>query len=275
LVPYAYDDNYLSAIQKIVGEEQIDLIIPSTDYEVYYLALYSESIACSIAVSDIATAELYLDKYKTFLAHQELGIPFADSYEPSKYKGEFSEIIVKPKKGRGSRGISINPASLNGFSDRDYMVQELHKGMEVTTAFYVSKSNELHGQITMSRTLENGATNFCKVVSHLNKDIEGILTQIITQIKIKGSANLQSIVTADNRIIPFEMNCRISGTNSIRSNFGFEDVKYTLEEYLYDLPLSKPHIIDGIAVRILMDVIYPNAKETNSLIDGNANHFIF
>lgn len=37
-VPYAYDENYISTIKLIVEKETIDLILPATDFEVFYLS---------------------------------------------------------------------------------------------------------------------------------------------------------------------------------------------------------------------------------------------
>jgi carbamoyl-phosphate synthase large subunit len=272
--PYAFHNDYINTIIKIVQEEEIDLIIPSTDYEVYYLSRSNTQIPCEIAVSDIETAEIYLDKYKTFLYHKKYDIPFAPTFLPKDYKGSFKEIIVKPREGRGSRGLHINPLSLDGFTD-EYIVQELYRGKEITTAFYVNQKNELHGFINLERELENGATNECRVDRSNDEKLEKIIKRIIQYTKIKGSANLQSILTESGEIIPFEVNCRISGTNSIRSNFGFEDVKYTLEDFLYHKLLSKPQIIDGVAIRILMDVIYPNQTDKTVLRDNSIDSFIY
>ncbi|MBG6236604.1 carbamoyl-phosphate synthase large subunit [Pedobacter sp. CAN_A7] len=273
-VPFAYTDNYITTIRNIVIDEDIDLIIPSTDYEVYYLSQYKDEIPCKLAVSDQDTAEIYLDKYKTYLHHKQFDIPFAPAFLPSTYDGSFSDYIVKPREGRGSRGIHINPESLIGFND-DYMIQQLITGTEITTAFYVNKKNELHGFINLKRQLDNGATNECYVDQQNNVELEKILTKIINHSKISGSANLQSILTDEGQIIPFEINCRISGTNSIRSNFGFEDVKYTLQEFLYEEPISKPEIIEGVAIRIMMDVIYKNQNDKNMLLDNSSPSFIF
>ncbi|WP_214228885.1 ATP-grasp domain-containing protein [Pedobacter sp. B4-66] len=273
-VPFAYDSLYIEAIEKIVRNHKVDLIIPSTDYEVYYLSKYQNQISCMIAVSDLETAEIYLDKYKSYIHHEKHGIPFAKAFLPSNYSQEFSETIVKPREGRGSRGLFFNPSKFSGFSD-EYMVQELFKGNEITTAFYVNRNNELHGFINLERTLENGATNQCRVNRKYDKKLEEILMKIIRHSNIRGSANLQSIATIDGDIIPFEVNCRISGTNSIRSNFGFEDVKYTIEEYLYHLPLSNPKIINGVAIRIMMDVIYTEQEDSSSILDNSVKHFIF
>jgi carbamoyl-phosphate synthase large subunit len=274
-VPYAFDQKYIESIMSIVKRENIDLILPSTDYEVYYLAKNRSVIPCKIAVSDQNTSSIYLDKYETWIHHKKYNIPFAESKKPSEYKKKFKECIVKPRKGRGSRGLCFNPESFDDFSDEEYVVQELHHGEEITTAFYVTKDNKLNGFITMSRTLENGTTNSCKVVTEYDKDIEPILIKMIKNSEIAGSANLQSIATKSGKIIPFEVNCRISGTNSIRSNFGFKDVQYTLQEFLYNETPDIPRIVPGIAVRILMDVIYTNCDDFNELDDNSARHYIF
>ena len=274
-VPYAFHENYISSVIDIVTKERIDLIIPSTDFEVYYLTPNKDLIPCGIAASGVDAAGIYLDKYQTWLHHQKHNIPFAESFEPSMYQNKFKEYIVKPKKGRGSKGVYINPPDLTNYSNGEYMVQELHHGEEITTAFYVTRQKKLNGFITMSRILANGATYMCKVTTRYNALIQPILEQMIKHASIAGSANLQSIATEDGRVIPFEVNCRISGTNAIRSNFGFKDVQYTLQEFLYNQQPDIPEIIPGVAVRGLLDVIYPNQSDYEALKDNSVKHYIF
>ena len=62
LVPFAFSETYISIIKKIVEENKIDLIIPSTDYEVFYLGKNKSLIPCEIAVSEANTSNIYLDK---------------------------------------------------------------------------------------------------------------------------------------------------------------------------------------------------------------------
>ncbi|MEI3788306.1 MULTISPECIES: ATP-grasp domain-containing protein [Chryseobacterium] len=274
-VPYAMADNYIDIINFIIEKEKIDLIIPSTDYEVYYLALHKDKLKAQAVVSEVSTSKKYLDKYLSYEHHKENNLPFAEAYLPKDYiQGTFIDYIVKPREGRGSRGLHINPKDLSGF-DETYMVQKLIQGKEITTAFYVNKNNELHGFINLERTLENGATSECTVNRSFDTELEIILKELVDKNDFVGSANLQSIVDEQGNIIPFEVNCRISGTNSIRSNFGFEDVKYTLEEHLYNILPSKTNIIEGVAVRILMDVIYPNQSNIDDLKDNSSPHYIF
>src|SRR3954471_22376409 len=52
-VPFAYDPAYINEINAIVEKEKIDLIIPSTDYEVYYLAKNTDKVNTVVATSDL------------------------------------------------------------------------------------------------------------------------------------------------------------------------------------------------------------------------------
>ena len=273
-VPYSYDAAFIPAMAKIVRDEKVDLVIPTTDYEIYYLSRFKDQIDAVVVASDADTAQKYLDKYLTYQYHESLGIPFAKSWLPKDYDHSQTDIILKPREGRGSRGILINPANPTQFGD-DCMIQPLHKGREITTAFYVKKDGSLHGLLTMERELSNGATSKSKVVREFDAALEPILSKMIAAGGLRGSLNLQSIVDANGTIIPFEVNCRISGTNSIRHNLGFQDVKYTLQEYLFDEQPDAVHTIDGIAIRLLYDVIYPNATNEQTLTNNQQGHIVY
>jgi len=273
-VPYSYEDTYIEVINEIVERENIDLIIPSTDYEVYYLALNRDNINAIVVASDFKIAKLYLDKYETFLYHKENNIPFAQSWLPEEYDFSQEEIIAKPREGRGSRGILINPSNPKDLP-KGYMIQPLLKGKEITTAVYVTKENIIHSIFTMERELTNGTTSKSKVLFDYDDLLKDIIQRMINLGGLKGSFNLQSIVTKTGEIIPFEVNCRISGTNSIRHNLGFQDVKYALQEYLFNEKPDKATPIKGIATRILLDVIYPEISDESELNNLSSNHILY
>lgn len=274
VVPYSYDKNYIPTLQKIINKEKVDLVIPSTDYEVYYLSKNKKILNSKILASACATAKIYLDKYETYNYLSKNNIPFAKSWIPKEYDFSEKEIIAKPRQGRGSRGILLNPENPLELSN-EYMIQPLYKGIEITTAVYVTKEQKLHGLFTMERTLTNGTTTESKVVFDYDDYMKNIAQKMIDLGGIVGSFNIQSIVTEDKKIIPFEINCRISGTNSIRHNLGFQDVKYGIQEYLLNIIPDQPNPKLGIATRILMDVIYPNCNEFDSLNTNNIAHFIY
>ncbi|GAB2975138.1 hypothetical protein GCM10027049_07060 [Mucilaginibacter puniceus] len=272
VVPYAYHEQYIPIIKEIIEKEKVDVVIPTTDYEVYYLALNKAALNTTIAASDADTAKIYLDKYLTYLHHHQLQISFAQSWLPSEYKNNVDNIIVKPREGRASKNIHINPSNPQSFSD-EYVIQPLHKGIEITTAFYVKRDGTLHGLFTMERELANGATSKSITTNKYDAELGKIINKMIASKGLYGSINLQSIVNDEGTIIPFEVNCRISGTNSIRHNLGFRDVVYTVQEYLLNRQPEPINAIEGVAVRMLCDVIYPNATSTDQL-NNNASPYI-
>lgn len=274
VVPYAYDGQYISTIKSIIEKEKVDVVIPTTDYEVFYLTSNKAKLSTTIAASDTDMAKIYLDKYLTYQHHQKLQIPFAQSWLPSEYKNEGSDVIVKPREGRGSKNIHINPANPQGFSD-EYVIQPLYKGIEITTAFYVKRDGTLHGLFTMERELANGATSKSITTKKYDVELEKIIRKMIAPKGLNGSINIQSIVDDKGKIIPFEINCRVSGTNSIRHNLGFKDVKYTIQEYLLNQQPDEIKPIDGIAVRMLSDVIYLNATSTDQLNNNTSPHILY
>lgn len=274
LVPYAYETTYISRMVEIISTHHVDLVLPSTDYETFYLAESEERLPCNLVTAKAETAQMYLDKYLSAEHHKKHHIPFAQSMLPSQYNNEFEEVVVKPRCGRGSRNIYFNPEQVSAFNDEEYVVQERLVGPEVTTAFYVDKEGGLHGFITLERELQHGATNECRVVTRYDDQIKKILLAMVQNASFRGSANVQSIVTKSGEIVPFEINCRISGTNSIRTHFGFEDVKYSLQEYLWNQAPEKPLIKKGVAVRILLDVIYPEQEEYKHITDKGTKHYV-
>lgn len=269
VVPYAYEPGYLESMRKIVEQEEVDLIIPSTDYESYALMAEPSGVGAVVAGSPATTVAMCLDKFETARQLEAHGLPFARSALPSAYQGAFERIVVKPREGRGSRNVYVDPPDYRGFPD-DYVVQEYLEGDELTTCFYVRRDGTVHGLITFSRELEHGNTSRCEVVRDHDAGISEMIDALNSKFAFRGSCNLQMRVTRRG-IIPFEINCRISGTNSIRSQFGFRDVAYTVQEYLYDRQPDAPNVSGGCAIRMLVDIIYPG-RQLNQVSD-NSDHF--
>ena len=125
-----------------------------------------------------------------------------------------------------------------------------------TTVFRCEDGN---GHITFTRELESGSTSRCEVSREHDEEIQGIVERMVANLAFRGSCNVQSRVTSAG-VIPFEVNCRISGTNSIRSQLGFPDVAYTIAEYLNDREPEAPRVIGGCAIRMSHDIIYPDRR---------------
>lgn len=277
LVPFGDDPHYLPTMLSIAQQEGADLIIPSTDSEAFELSNAAHQFKCPIAAAPPTATGMYLDKWLSHLAHREKGIPFADTFLPSEYDGRFERAIAKPRKGRGSKGLIFDVQDTSTLSDDEYIIQELIEGNEITTAAYCSYLDKnLVGTITMERSLENGATTYSKVVRLHDAQMAAMAHRMISAFGLVGAFNIQSIVRPDGSIIPFEVNCRISGTNSIRQGFGFHDVRYTVDELLFGSVPDPPVILEGVAYRYLADVIYPTFHNGTGLTgDCTDRHIVF
>lgn len=63
-VTFAYDKEYIPAMRSICKEEQVDCIIPSTDYEAVYLTKHRRNLS-DVVTSSYNVNLTFLDKYRT------------------------------------------------------------------------------------------------------------------------------------------------------------------------------------------------------------------
>ena len=263
-VPYSSDNNYIFEINRIIKDLKISLLIPTTDLEC--LILSKNKIECPVLVSEHKLCKMFIDKFLTFEVMKSKNISFANSILPSKYNSEFKDIILKPRKGSGSKGVLINPPNICDYKDEEYLIQEFLIGKEITTSVYIDNYSNIIGLISLERELKAGTTVAAKIYNKNLEKIYSLAKKINSLGTIKGSFNIQSIVCEDNNVVPFEINLRISGTASIRHCFGFKDVEFSIKEYLFGLSLNKVEPIQNTnlrAKRILMDVIYNSNEENN------------
>lgn len=253
--PYCFDSSFEHRFLQICDSESIDLIIPATDYEAYHLGLLTKNLPPLVA-SPAEVTKICLDKFKTHEMFKARGVPFAPSCLPSEFQGQWEHTLVKPREGRGSRGIHINPNDASAFDD-SFLVQQMLTGTEITSAFYITQKKDILGPITFERELANGMTERCETTTDYDKELQDYIEIMAEAFPFRGPVNLQAIVNPDSPIIPFEINCRYSGTNSVRSKLGFEDVKYGIQEYLLKEEPDTPQIRHGCAVRVFLDIIYP------------------
>lgn len=252
-VPYASDPSYEAVVKSIIRDKAVDLIIPGTDYEAYYLQSFK--LETKVLASSAESQRIFLDKYLTFEKFSQHNIPFANSIRCADYNDEFEFVIVKPAQGRGSRGLHINPADPSSFSD-DYIVQEYIDGKEVTSAFYVTKDQRLLGPITFERKLSNGMTSECQTITKYDDQLVDMAAKIKENFEMLGPFNIQARIDPHEKVIPFEINCRYSGTNSIRHQLGFNDVEYGVREHVFDEHVEDFSVQEGCATRIYLDIVY-------------------
>lgn len=243
--PYAVDPKFIPWVIDICNKERIHLILTGVEEIILslqknYDIIKAETNAVFIA-SSIEKLMIGQDKLLTCKWLEENGFNyphFCASGDIFKAKELVRDcgypLIGKPRKGKSSMGIILieNESDLKRVVQLDdYIIEEYigTPGTEFTVGCYCSKDGSLIRTIIMHRKLKNGSTWEATVV-----DNESILTEsikICQAFKPKGPLNIQFRVSKDNRPICFEFNVRFSGTTSMRTHFGFQDVKALLNEY--------------------------------------------
>jgi carbamoyl-phosphate synthase large subunit len=256
-LPYAYEKNYIKSIHSLVEENRIDLIIPCNDLELEQIM--NDIVLSKIALaSPIETIVSFSDKYLSYELFKKYDLNFCKTYLPSDYRNQFNQIIVKPRKGSGSKNIHINPKSISQFDDT-YVVQDFKLGTELTIPFYVNLNNELIGCLPLVKY--GKAPNNCYQTYNENKtDILEILTRIKEIAKIKGPCNFQCIIN-DDGIHPFEINCRYSGSVDIQDKLGFNILEIGVNEFLLNKTFSDKLLLqNGFAIRQYISQVFIGDK---------------
>lgn len=145
-LPLLTDNNFLEALNSLIDEWQIDIVIPTHDTVVLWLSENSASVRCKILAPPIETALVCRDKSKAYAL-------FADaSFVPVTYSDlsliHVEQVFVKPKHGQGSVGAKlirtkdITPDQIN--FDQDVVCEYL-PGLELTVDCLTDSNRKLIG----------------------------------------------------------------------------------------------------------------------------------
>lgn len=231
------DSNYISALENIVKEKNIDFIIPISEPELRFLS--NENInkignAQLILASSVAL-EVGFDKLKTadFLKKENLPFPITQTVADID-SVEIFPVIMKSRTGSGSSSVSIVRDNDTFIAlkkgNPDFIVQEFLEGDkgEFTCGVFRSKSGVIRS-IILKRELMGGFTGYGEVIENL--EISQLLQDVAEKLDLVGSINVQLRLTAKGPVV-FEINPRFSSTVRFRHLFDFKDVEWSIEDIL-------------------------------------------
>lgn len=240
IAPRANADNYLKWLTDYILANQIDLLVPTSEAEIFAISNNLSSIEslCKVLLNDVVLIKNSLDKHKTlkYLNANGIKVPthgiVGVSDKPIQYP-----VIVKPRSGQGSKGLRKISTDLEflelteGYVWQEYLAPD---DEEYTCAVYVSKA--LKSRILLlKRVLVGGYTDRAIVVNNI--EIEEYVKEIIAAWNVTGLYNIQLRLTDDGPKL-FEINPRVSSTVVFRNKLGFEDFKWWVLE---TLGMELPH----------------------------------
>lgn len=261
-VPRVDHPNYIECIEKIVKENKIELIIPTSEYE---LRFFCRNSICEINDAPLLMAgfdvmAIGFDKLKTVEVLKEKGYQYPWTVCTEEGNPIEFPCILKSRDGSGSKEIkTLKNAEykLSESEKRNWVFQEFlsTEEQEYTAGVFKSRQGNIE-TITFRRMLSGGRTGYGEVVR--NQEIEQFLFQLACELEFVGSINIQFRMT-DRGPVTFEINPRFSSTLVFRHKLGFKDVEWSiLDMYgkLENINFNK-EVINGKKIfRADMEIIY-------------------
>ena len=225
----AEEENYINDLIKTIKKINCDYLIPTVDEELIKIASYVNYIPCKVILPNTKFVKLFLDKKKSanFFSDRNFGPPAINENELQ----ENIKYILKPKFGRGSRGIFIIDKQykyhlyLKLFEQNksDVIIQRLIEGTEYTVTLVANSKGDLINIYPIIAHNKKGST--VEATCSNNKTVIDFCIKFHTLIKINYIYNIQMILDKNNKCHIFEINPRISTTFSIPlkyNNFSLE-----------------------------------------------------
>lgn len=267
--PTTDDSCYIDWLIKTIKKYNIDLIIPGIEADMYKWIDHKAEIEKSGTKILLNNSELlsicqdkwlfyeFLSKHHTpytissslisdyDILAQEYGLPF----------------ILKPRRGFGSKGI-VRVDSRDTFQKHSgdigtiLMAQPIvgSDEEEYTTSAFGDGKGHFRAFMTLKRKLsKDGFTDKAEVA--FPDDMEEALSTLCKIFMPIGPTNFQ-FRRHDGTLKLLEINPRVSSSTSIRSAFGYNECKMSVEYFLENKSIVQPTIKKGKAVRYIEDFIF-------------------
>jgi len=219
-IPLATDAHFVEFLKNLCLDLKVDVLIPSVDEELLLIAEGShEWGATKIMLPHANYVSAMTDKLTMIKVLEAQGIlaPKTESLDNDFAKFNFP-CIVKPRVGRGSRGVFsvADRKEVEAFRAKlgkdaiNQVLQVKYFGAEYTVQMIANFKGELQCVVPVKISVKKGITISAKVDN--NSLVVNACTLIHKKVPCAGTYNIQLILTADGKVYPFEINPRISTT---------------------------------------------------------------
>ena len=248
------EKKYIKILKKICSKLKIKYLIPCSDSESLVISKYFSAfkkLGINLSVSEYKIAKIMTDKASMFDFLSKKGIDVGkwktvnsvrDLEKEIKYfKKNKVQVIIKPRKGSGSRGVLIIDENKKFFSDlledksrfcgigswqaikteikkrktnlKNNLIMPYHNN-DTYDVDCLAKNGQLINCIPRLRVYDNplSPTNQgCIIRSH--KLIEDYCKKIISAFKVNGACDFDVVIRKDKKPQILDASCRLSGSS--------------------------------------------------------------
>lgn len=209
-LPMISEENFFDEFNKIIEENNIDVVFPTHDTVADFFAENKDRIKANIIVADRWTAEVCRDKKKTYEVFEK------ESFCPKVYEqiGTYP-VFIKPKKGQGSVGAKLI-RSKDDITDSivlsEYVITEYLPGKEMTVDCFTDRHGKLRVVLPRSRDRLLAGISVSAKDEELTDEIKNIADTINSKLNFRGLWWLQLKEDKDKKLKLLEVSTRCAGT---------------------------------------------------------------
>jgi carbamoyl-phosphate synthase large subunit len=274
IVPRGLDPQFVDEIIALCAADRIDVLFSTVDFELPSLAARRDELGDTVlAAPSLETLTVTLDKFllsERVSAHAR--VPVTRLVGPSSAAEEWLfPIIVKPRRGAGSRGVRLvhDRAALDALGDDDSLIaQELLPGDEFSVDVFADSAGAVIAAVPRTRTrVDSGVSIAGRTVR--NDELESTAAAVARAIALSGVANVQLRYDVNGVAALLEVNPRFPGAMPLTIAAGVDMPSLALDLALgRELPAHVP-FRELANVRYLEDVFVDPAEILHS---DNAAH---
>ncbi|KSW21669.1 ATP-grasp domain-containing protein [Cellulomonas sp. B6] len=264
LVPAGRADEFVDTVRRTCADDRVDVLIPTVDVELPRLAAVRDELAAagtSLAAPSLRTLDTCLDKLA--LAHACTGALRVPRTEllgtPQALSGWQFPVIVKPRRGAGSRGVRTvaSERELDAVHDEDdLLVQELLPGQEYSVDVFADSTGHVVAAVPRARLRVDSGVAVAGVTLH-DDELVATATAVARAVGLTSVANVQLKRDADGVPALLEVNPRFPGAMPLTIAAGVDMPSLLLDDVLgRPVPRHVEHA-ELANVRYLEDVFLP------------------
>jgi carbamoyl-phosphate synthase large subunit len=232
-IPFASHPEFFEVLRRLCRDLLIDVLVPGVDEELEQLSMRrAEFNPTVILLPTFDFTRIMLDKLEFARSLFAAGAPVPRTQSLADL-GPWTDFpcIVKPRRGRGSRGVTVVANSIELEAMRtaviersdEYVVQELAGGTEYSVQVVADSDQRLRAVFPARIIAKRGIT--ISAIGEQNQAVIKACERIHQSLPTSGCYNVQGILGEDLSFLPFEINPRVSTTLCLAVASGIDPVE--------------------------------------------------
>jgi hypothetical protein len=286
--PNISEPDFIEKVNLLIEKESIDLILPTHDTVLVFMAKNADKIKTKIAVPGLRQAEICRSKKKIYDLFKDFDfcpVVFQAIEDVKEYP-----VYVKLDEGQGSKGAFIlrDKKMFEELKDpENYVITEFLPGEELTIDCFTDRHGNLQfvGPRIRKRVFDGVCVNSETVEA--TYEIKAIGKVVSDKIGIRGSWYFQLKRDENSKYKLLEASNKIAGNMNVFRGLGVNFPMLMVYDYLdYDVQVfSNDYVLEGerallsrYNARFDYDTIYIDFDDTitkNDMVNANVMQFIY